>query len=574
MNWKYIILSLFLIPQLLFSQKIATSLLDQKGETEFLIIVHDPQRQKVIAPNGTKFQKARAIHQQLQARAKRTQSNLLHFLHQQNTPHKALSIVNLIWTKGDQNLMQKLAKRKDVAKIIANPSTPFEQPTLVEENIERRSAIEWGIINLRADQVWEMGHHGAGVVVAGQDTGYEWEHPALIEKYRGNKTGSVDHNYNWHDAIREINPMNDTINDPNLNPCGFDSSFPCDDNNHGTHTMGIAIGEDSTSQIGVAPEADWIGCRNMERGYGTPFTYLECFEWFLAPTNLQNENPRPDLAPHVIINSWGCPPIEGCTSDNFALLQEAVDNLKASGVMVVASAGNSGRSGCSTIDDPAAIFDNSFSVGAIARNDTIADFSSRGPVTVDGSNLLKPNVVAPGVNVRSAIRGGRFANFSGTSMSGPQVAGVVALMISANPSLAGQVEEIETILEQTARATIAEESCDSMNIEEIPNNTYGYGKIDALAAVEMALDFSSTTNIKTSTFEVFPNPSEHLFTIRTSSRAARRIRIFNGKGQLILEQNWTNSIQTNINLSRFPQGIYFYEIFEEGEIVRGKLIKK
>ena len=205
----------------------------------------------------------------------------------------------------------------------------------------------------------------------------------------------------------------------------MDSQEPCDDQGHGTHTMGTMIGSEGDNQIGVAPDAQWCACRNMERGYGTPFTYIECFEWFLAPTDLNNENPDPSKAPHVINNSWGCPPTEGCNPDNFELMNIVVNNLRAAGIVVVVSAGNDG-SGCGSVYTPAAIYEGSFSIGATRSNDTIAGFSSRGPVWSDGSNRLKPNVCAPGTNVRSSVPGGGYDYSSGTSMAGPHVAGLVA----------------------------------------------------------------------------------------------------------------------------------------------------
>ena len=83
--------------------------------------------------------------------------------------------------------------------------------------------------------------------------------------------------------------------------------------------MGTMVGDDGAgNQIGVAPGAKWIGCRNMNEGDGTPATYSECFQWFIAPTDLNNQFPNPTLAPHVINNSWGCPPSEGCTDPDVA----------------------------------------------------------------------------------------------------------------------------------------------------------------------------------------------------------------------------------------------------------------
>jgi subtilisin family serine protease len=251
--------------------------------------------------------------------------------------------------------------------------------------------------------------------------------------------------------------------------------------------MGTAVGD----TVGVAPDAQWIGCRNMRRGVGNPGAYVECMEFFFAPYPLDGDpfrNGDPSLAPDVVNNSWGCPPEEGCTE--LEPIRRASQVLHAGGIMMVVSAGNEGP-GCSTVWIPANL-DSNVSVGASDRGDQIASFSSRGPAT---GSLLKPELTAPGIDIVSSIPGG-YGSASGTSMAGPHVAGIVALMWSANPNLIGDIERTERILERSASpvqvnalcpVTSGPCACDQQQAGEVPNNVFGYGIVDAPAAVEGAL---------------------------------------------------------------------------------------
>ena len=245
--------------------------------------------------------------------------------------------------------------------------------------------------------------------------------------------------------------------------------------------MGTMVGDDGVgNQIGMAPAARWIGCRNMNEGLGSPASYAECYQWFIAPTDLGDNHPDPTKAPDVINNSWGCTPTEGCTEPE--ILRQVVQNVRAAGILTVHSAGNEGPA-CSTVREPAGIYEESFSIGATDADDKIAYFSSRGPVTVDGSQRLKPNVTAPGVDIRSSVPGGGYEDgWSGTSMAAPHVAGLVALLLSAQPVLKGQVDTLETLIESTAITLTTAQNCGGVAGHAIPNNTYGWGRVDALAA--------------------------------------------------------------------------------------------
>jgi hypothetical protein len=342
-----------------------------------------------------------------------------------------------------------------------------EQPAQVYRSAAA-STIEWGVRRTRAHtEFWRHGFDGQGVVIGGQDTGYDWRHPALLGSYRGWSSGTAVHDYNWHDAIHSGGGS-----------CGADSREPCDDGSHGTHTMGTMVGDDGdANRIGLAPGARWIGCRNMDQGVGTPATYAECFEWFMAPTDLDGNNPDPDRAPDIISNSWTCPPSEGCTSPD-ALLT-VVRNVRAAGIMVIASAGNGGPA-CSTVSSPIAIHDEVLTVGASDAEDDIASFSSRGPVSADGSNRVKPDLVAPGVEVRSSVPGGAYAAASGTSMASPHVAGMAALVLSAAECLRSRPADLERHLLSTARPRPASGSCGEVTVDEVPNLTFGHGILEGV----------------------------------------------------------------------------------------------
>ncbi len=449
------------------------------GPTEFLIVLEEQADLSGASARRDKTSRGQFVYETMTELAARTQAPLRAMLDERGVDYRPYWINNMIWIRGDLNLIREMATRNDVRHVYANQAFQVEPPMPAPPPAGSRSGdlVEWNIAIVRAPQVWAAGFTGQGVVVGGQDTGYDWAHPALKSQYRGWNGATANHNFNWHDAIHEDFPAT-----PPGNSCGFNASAPCDDNGHGTHTMGTMVGQTPELSIGMAPDAKWIGCRNMENGVGTPATYAECYEWFIAPYPYGSDpfsGGDPSKAPHVINNSWSCPPSEGCTSAD--VLLQAVETVRAAGIMTVHSAGNSGSS-CSTITTPAAIYNASFTVGATDSLNIIAGFSARGPVTVDGSGRLKPDVVAPGVSVHSSIPGGQYAFLSGTSMAAPHVTGLAALLISVRPELAGQVNAIEDVISQSALRLTTNQNCGSDTPTSLPNNVYGWGRIDALAA--------------------------------------------------------------------------------------------
>lgn len=457
----------------------------------FLIILSE--QADLSAAHALSHREARleAVRNALIETAERTQAPLREELDGLGVPYRPYYIINMIRVDGHRWLMSRFRNRPGVAAVILNPNVrryprriPLSGMGIGKDEGGVFDEVQANLAAINADDAWALGVTGKGIVVAGQDTGYDWTHPALKPQYRGWDGRTADHNYNWHDA--------------------WDNrAEPFDDDMHGTHTMGIIVGDDGRGiRTGVAPGARWFGCRNMRRGLGNPGAYAECMEFFLAPYP-HGGDPFTDgdmrYAPHIVNNSWGCPDIEGCLPDT---LRPAVEALRAAGIMMVVSAGNDGPA-CGTATTPPANYDAVFSVGATDNDGNIIGFSSRGPA--DG--LLKPDVSAPGDWVRSSIPGGGYGYAGGTSMAGPHVAGLVALLWSAAPALIGDIEATETLICRTARPRPVEEVCTTVNemskgmftallhnpvcacggATGTPNNVYGCGFIDAGAAVREAL---------------------------------------------------------------------------------------
>jgi serine protease AprX len=442
------------------------TVLAQGPTADILVLLRDQAQLGDTQHFATQIERGRYVYETLTRTAQRSQMALRAMLDARGIPYRAHYLVNMIAIpSASADLVRELSAREDVARIELNPRV--KKLTLYyEPEQEQQTTVPWNLKLINADKVWEMGITGKGVVVAGADTGVDWLHPALINHYRGysGEDESADHNYNWFDTVEG-------------------SPEPIDPGAHGTLTLGVVVGDEPEQiRTGVAFESQWIACRNMEPdGYGTPERYIGCMEFFLAPFPLGGDpmtQGDPSKAPQVINNSWGCPPQEGCEPDT---LKEAVERVRAGGILFVAAAGNEGPT-CGSVIDPPAIYEAAFTVGATTRDDKIAPFSSRGPVTIFGKEQIEPDVSAPGVGIRGPMPGGSYLSVGGTSLAAPHVAGIAALMLSAAPHLKGRVEVLEELIRQTAVPKIGDCGGDR------PNNSFGWGRVDALAAVQAALE--------------------------------------------------------------------------------------
>ncbi|NLU77261.1 S8 family serine peptidase [Micromonospora sp. HNM0581] len=401
--------------------------------------------------------RAAEVYRRLVETAERTQSDLLRDLRRARLPHTSYYLVNAIEVAGGPAVRAWLSGRTEVARVLVGQRLrPLPAPAQsASGGVGPPTGTPWHISMIGADRVWvDFGVTGAGVTVGSSDSGVDGQHPALASGFRGGGDS-------WSD------PWNG-------------SREPTDRSGHGTHTLGSAVGRGG---IGVAPGAQWTGCVNLDRNLGNPATYLDCLQFMLAPFPTGGDpftQGRPTRAPDILTNSWACPPVEGC--DPLAL-RPATAALEAAGILVVAAAGNTGPS-CGSVSDPPAPYADVLAVGAIDDRRRVTDFSSRGPAA---GGVSKPDLMAPGADILSAMPGGGYAVLDGTSMATPQVAGVVALMWSANPDLVGDLVRTRRILRETASPLRAGNgssggrySCDGVG------NVVGAGLVDAYAAVGAA----------------------------------------------------------------------------------------
>ena len=433
------------------------------GEGLFVLLESQPDL-STAAQITDPVQRRQFVYDTLVAHAAASQADIRQRLDRFGVDYTPYYLVNGIHVQGGLLAHLWLLTRPEVSTVLTIPNLrPL--PALPPQSLgsdSRPTEPQWNLTNIHADRVWQdFGVTGTGVVIGQSDSGVQWDHPELADSYRGR---NGDHNFNWYDPW-------------------YGSQQPQDINGHGTHTLGSVLG----NSTGVAPDAQWIACANLARNLGNPAYYLDCMQFMLAPFPLGGSpfsDGDPARGAQVLNNSWGCPEIEGCQPET---LLPAVRALTQAGIFVVASAGNDGPF-CASLDDPLAIYPEVFTVGAGDENGSLAFFSSLGPVDVDGSNRIKPDVIAPGELVLSAMPDGTYGVMSGTSMAGPHVAGVVALMWSANPKLIGDIERTRQILYESSDHAYNGYLPGCPGATDIPSTAIGYGMIDAYNAVKAAIE--------------------------------------------------------------------------------------
>lgn len=409
------------------------------------------------------------VYETLRAAAEASQKDAVAELKKSGTEYTSYWATNAILVEGGSlGLATDLAADHEVLEIRPTAHYAAPEPVEVVEPLEEANVAAaagtptWGISAINADDMWTAGFTGEGIVVANIDTGVEGRHAALAGQYRGQGSRELEaYSYFSVDGLL----------------------YPHDEDGHGTHTMGTMVGGTVADHaVGVAPGAEWIAAAGGGDGWQDD-DLISSGQWILAPYRQNWTDPAPDPAmrPHVVNNSWGA----DFSTDPF--MEDLITAWEAAGIFATFANGNSGEAGCQSAGSPGSRTVN-YSVGAYTQSGAIAPFSSRGP---GQSGSVKPDIAAPGANVLSTYLKGTSAYLDGTSMAAPHVAGSVALLWDAVPELVGNVSATRAILDGSAR-DVNNTTCGG-NADD--NNVWGEGKLDVLAAYDLAQDlaFDTTT---------------------------------------------------------------------------------
>lgn len=388
--------------------------------------------------------------------------------------YESFHIINCINVIAKKSLLSSLAKRSEVEKIVLNKKIKADKKEKNAPEVRTYSMnsangkhVPWNLKAIAADKAQELASSSNNeVVVAIIDSGVDGTHPAIKDNYRGNDPSLAA--YSWYNTITGKDGSEET---------------PSDSRGHGTHVCGTILGSRENSLLGVAPKAKWMAVKVFDdNGETDNAKLIKAGEWIMAP------NGDPKYAPNVVNNSWG-----GNSTDGF--YQDIVKAWRKAGIFPVFSAGNVSQfnnGGENSIGTPAS-YPESYAVGAIRKDEHVARFSLRGKS--DYTDKWKPDIVAPGVNILSSMPGNKYEILTGTSMAGPHVTGVVALMLSVNKNLS--VDQIEKILNSTATPLKDEDYTSS------PNHGYGYGKVNAALAVELAKGQEKGNEVNDSSMAIF-----------------------------------------------------------------------
>ncbi len=431
-------------------------------------------------------------------------------------------IINTLRVRARKNLMIDLIKSADIIKVEDNSKLDLNKPT--GKSISKRSNLKdpmWNIEMVKADKMWKENIYGEGVTVGIIDTAVDVNHKGLKRKFKGYNelTQTMDYEGSFYDALE------DGKNDRPNNTMDMD---------HGTHVAGTILGSEVTSsgiehnKVGVAPKAKFITARALDTKNpnlkSINSVFIKAGQWMLSPTG------KPENRPKVINNSWG-------GGDNSLWYQGMLKAWLNADILPVFAAGNR------RYEDPQDVrcnvvtpgsYPEALTVAAVDKNEVLAPFSCSGPSRFNTS-IIKPEVSAPGVAIRSTWPGDGYAYLNGTSMAAPHVTGLVALLSSYDRSKT--VDELKEIIKKTTKART------DLEFPSWPNMGYGYGIIDA----KKALLKLQNTNIYTLNFNI---------TADNLSVDDYRIEIY--KDDVLIEKI------KNVSQITLGEGTYKIKVFKKG----------
>ncbi len=456
---------------------------DEKGSAGYLIYFRE---EPDLSPAHSLAWEERGefVYQKLSKAAEKSQKDVRAYLDAQGVSYQAFWIDNIIVVQqSSKAVLNGLMQFSEIQSIKAERTLILYEP--IEKELEvgptETRAVESNLTHINVDDVWATGYTGEGMVVGSIDTGVRYTHEALADQYRGSQgAGLTDHNYNWWDPY-------------------YGTTAPYDEGSHGSHTVGTMVGFDGGSnQIGLAPDAQWIACLGLPDAGATTAGLLSCAQFMAAPTRLDGTSADPSKRPHVVNNSWG-----NCDQTYDDWYEGVIDAWLAAGIYPVFANGNAGNCGYSyppglnTVGNPARSY-HVTGVGSTGKDTgAYADHSNWGPtdsldtLNPNGYPNLKPQVVAPGVGIRSAYGSSNnaYGIMSGTSMSAPHVSGLIALMWQAAPCLTGDYINTETLIQNSAVPIPYASGNGDEGPGNVPNHATGWGEINAQAAIQDARDY-------------------------------------------------------------------------------------
>jgi subtilisin family serine protease len=406
------------------------------GAVSVIVTLQD-QASLTAVGGGTHAARGRKAVTKLRVKADSTQGPIRAFLAKRRAQGRVFAVqrfwvFNGLAVTATPDVVADLATRPDVASVRPNATLAAPAPVTTSTSAEANISL------VGAPLLWQLGIRGQGIVVGSMDTGVDATHPDLAAQWRGGTNS-------WYD------------------PNGQHPTEPFDANGHGTSTMGVMVGGAAGGTgVGMAPDAQWVAVKIFnDNGVATVSGIHAGFQWLLDPDG----DPSTADAPDVVNNSWTFQ-TPSCDLE----FEPDLEALRAAGIVPVFAAGNSGpgeTTSMSPANNPGAL-----AVGATTEADAVFSLSSRGPSSCGEAETVYPDLVAPGVDVRTTDLGGGYRSLSGTSLAAPHAAGALALLLSAFPDLAADAQEASLLGSATDLGPAG------------PDNAFGYGRLDVLAAYE------------------------------------------------------------------------------------------